>query len=78
MVPQREVFEHQGALGPDPAEEACEDEGDHAGHHRSGRPKVNVVETDGVNGRHNSLSRPNVLILPRRGEPIVLTQTKST
>jgi Xaa-Pro aminopeptidase len=25
---------------------------------------------------HYSLSRPNVLILPRRGEPIVLTQTK--
>ena len=27
-------------LGPDTAEEAGEDEGDHAGHHRSGRPKV--------------------------------------
>ena len=40
LVPQREVLEHQGALGPDPAEEAGEDEGDHAGHHRSGRPKV--------------------------------------
>src|SRR5262249_10721904 len=25
---------------------------------------------------HHSLSRPNVLILPRRGEPIVLTQTR--
>ena len=25
---------------------------------------------------HYSLSRPNVLILPRRGEPVVLTQTK--
>jgi len=25
---------------------------------------------------HYSLSRPNVLILPRRGEPIVLTQSK--
>ena len=40
LVPQREVLEHQGALGPDPAEEAGEDEGDHAGHHRSGRPEV--------------------------------------
>ena len=52
LVPQREVLEHQGALGPDPAEEAGEDEGDHAGHHRSGRPKVNVDETDGVSRRH--------------------------
>jgi hypothetical protein len=42
LVPQREVFEDQGAVGPDLAEEADEDEGDHAGHHRSGRPKVNV------------------------------------
>src|SRR5215831_7214328 len=25
---------------------------------------------------HYSLSRPNVLILPRRGQPVVLTQTK--
>src|SRR5947199_30553 len=52
LVPQREVFEHQGALGPDPAEEAREDDGDHAGHHRSGRPKVNSDETDGVSRRH--------------------------
>ena len=54
MVPQREVFEDQGAAGPDPAEEADEDEGDHAGHHRSGRPKVNVDKADGVNRRHSS------------------------
>ena len=39
------------ALGPDPAEEAGEDEDDHAGHHRSGRPKVNGDEADGVNTR---------------------------
>ena len=52
MVPQREVFEHQGAAGPEREEEAREDEGHHAGHHRSGRPKVNVDEADGVNGRH--------------------------
>ena len=52
LVPQREVFEDQGAVGPDPAEEADEDEGDHAGHHRSGRPKVNVDEADGVSRRH--------------------------
>jgi hypothetical protein len=51
-VSQREVLEHQGALGPDTTEEACEDEGDHAGHHRLGRPKVNVEEADGVNRRH--------------------------
>jgi hypothetical protein len=49
-VSQREVLEHQGALGPDPAEEAGEDEGDHAGHHRSGRPEFNVDEADGVSG----------------------------
>jgi hypothetical protein len=55
LVPQREVFEDQGAVGPDPAEEADEDEGDHAGHHRSGRPKVNVDEADGVNRRHRFL-----------------------
>jgi hypothetical protein len=40
LVPQREVLEHEGALGPDTTEEACEDQGDHAGHHRSGRPTV--------------------------------------
>jgi len=33
---QREVLEHQDALRPDPTEEAGEDEGEHAGHHRSG------------------------------------------
>jgi hypothetical protein len=52
LVPQREILEHQKALGPGPAEEPCENEGDHVGHHRSGRPKVNVDETDGVNRRH--------------------------
>jgi hypothetical protein len=58
-VPQREVFEDQGAVGPDPAEEADEDEGDHAGHHRSGRPKVNVEKVDGVSRRHRgSGTRP--------------------
>jgi putative transposase len=51
-VPQREVFEHQGAAGPEREEEAREDKGHHAGHHRSGRAKVNVDEADGVNGRH--------------------------
>ena len=40
LVPQREVLEHQGAAGSQHAEEACDDEGDHAGHHRSGRPKL--------------------------------------
>jgi hypothetical protein len=40
LVPQRKVLEHEGALGPDTTEEACKDEGDHAGHHRSGRPTV--------------------------------------
>jgi hypothetical protein len=33
-------------------EKKGEGEGDHAGHHRSGWPKVNVDEADGVNGRH--------------------------
>src|SRR4029450_1743590 len=37
---------------PEDAEEACEDEGDHAGHHRSGRSKVNVDKADRVNRRH--------------------------
>jgi outer membrane receptor protein involved in Fe transport len=36
----------------DAAEKADEDERDHAGHHRSGQPKVNVDEADGVNRRH--------------------------
>jgi hypothetical protein len=27
-----------------------------ASHHRSGRPKVNADETDGVNRRHNRFS----------------------
>ena len=37
LLTQREVLEHQRALGSDPAEEAGEDEGEHAGHHPSGR-----------------------------------------
>jgi hypothetical protein len=57
LVTQREVLEHQGALGPDPTKKTCEDEGDHAGHHRSGRPKVNVDETDGVSRRHTQAER---------------------
>jgi hypothetical protein len=40
LMPQREVLEHQGALGPDPAEETGEDEADHGGHHPVGRPEV--------------------------------------
>ena len=40
LVPQREVLEHQGAAGSEQAEKACEDEGNHAGHHRSGRSTV--------------------------------------
>ena len=51
-MPQCEVLEHEGALGPDHAEEAGEDEGNHAGHHRSDRPKLNADKADGVNGRH--------------------------
>jgi hypothetical protein len=51
-VPQREVLEHEGALGPDTTEEAGEDEGDHAGHHRSGRRPFNVDEADGISRRH--------------------------
>jgi hypothetical protein len=39
LVPQREVLE-QATLGPDTTEETCEDQGDHAGHHQSGRPTV--------------------------------------
>jgi hypothetical protein len=37
LVPQRQIFEHQGAAGSEHAEEAGEDEGNHAGHHRLGR-----------------------------------------
>jgi hypothetical protein len=53
-MPQREVLEHQGALGPEPAEEDDEDEGDHGGHHPSGRRKSNVDEAEGVSRRHRS------------------------
>ena len=52
LVPQREVLEHEGLAGPEHAEEAGEDEGNHAGHHRSDRPKVNADKADGVNRRH--------------------------
>ena len=34
LVPQREVFERQGAAGPEREEEAREDQGQHAGHPR--------------------------------------------
>jgi hypothetical protein len=68
LVPQREVFEDQGAVGPDPAEEADEDEGDHAGHHRSGRAKVNVDKVDGVSRRHrHELDRKTTLDRPSQG-----------
>ena len=40
LMAQREVLEHQGLLGPDPAEEAGEDEGEHGGHHPAGRAEV--------------------------------------
>ena len=40
LMAQREVLEHQGVLGPDPAEEVGDDEGEHGGHHPSGRPEV--------------------------------------
>jgi hypothetical protein len=40
LMLQREVLEHQGALGPKSEEEAREDQGQHAGHHRSGRPEL--------------------------------------
>ena len=36
LMAQRKILEHQGVLGPDPAEEAGEDEGEHGGHHPSG------------------------------------------
>ena len=39
LVAQGEVLEHQGVLGPDPAEQAGEDENDHGSQHRSGRPE---------------------------------------
>src|SRR5262249_311289 len=52
LVAQREVLEHQGAAGPDPTEEAGEDEGDHGGHHPSGQPKVQCWRGGGVNRRH--------------------------
>jgi hypothetical protein len=35
LMAQREVLEHQGAVGPDHTEEADEDEGQHGGHHPS-------------------------------------------
>jgi hypothetical protein len=38
--PPREVFEDQGAVGPDPTEETGEDEGQHGGHHPVRRPEV--------------------------------------
>ena len=52
LMTQREVLERQGAAGPKSEEEAREDQGDHAGHHRS-RPgrKFNADEADGVSRR---------------------------
>ena len=34
LMAQREVLEHQGTAGPEREEEAREDQGQHAGHHR--------------------------------------------
>jgi len=40
LVPQRQILEHQGAVGSERAEEAGEDQGDHGAHHPSGQPEV--------------------------------------
>jgi hypothetical protein len=48
LVPQREVLEHEGALGPDTTQEAYEDQGDHAAIiDQAGRP-FNVAEADAI------------------------------
>jgi hypothetical protein len=39
-VPQRQIFEHQDAAGSEHAKEAGEDDGNHGGHLRSGRPEL--------------------------------------
>ena len=43
LMAQREVLEHQGVLGPDLAEEAGEDEGEHGGHHPSAPLEVQML-----------------------------------
>jgi hypothetical protein len=48
-----------GRGGCGPRGKADEDEGDHAGHHRSGRPKVNVDKVDGVSRRHTGWHAPS-------------------
>ena len=66
LMAQREVLEHQGAVGPDRAEEVGEDQGHHAGHHRSGRAEVNVDEADGVSRRHRLICRPRPATIAAR------------
>ena len=52
LVPQREILEDQGAAGCEHTEEACEDEGGHAGIIDQTGRQFNVDEADGVNRRH--------------------------
>jgi hypothetical protein len=51
LLAQREVLEHQGMLGPDPAEEAGEDEGSMGAIIHRARWNFNVDEADGVSRR---------------------------
>ena len=55
LMAQREVLEHQGALGPDPVEEAGEDEGDPADQDPSGR--LYADEAEAVGGGHRGPRR---------------------
>jgi hypothetical protein len=79
LVPQREVLEHQGAAGSEHAEEACEDEGDHAGLiDQSGR-QFNVDETDGVSRRHRFSAGSSAIdlhLLPRSNHGVSVDSTR--
>ena len=54
LVPQGEVLEHQGALGPESEEEGREDQGQHAAILDEAGCKFNADETVRVSRRHNS------------------------
>ena len=56
LVPQREILEDPGAAGCEHTEEACEDEGGHAGIIDQTGRQFNVDEADGVNRRHRPMN----------------------
>jgi ATPase family associated with various cellular activities (AAA) len=63
-MPQRDVLEHQGAVGPDPTERPVRMRVSMAAIIQQAERKFNLDEADGVNRRHNTrLAAPKGVLL---------------